>query len=191
MLTADIRRTAPKFDLSRFTFADARTAPLWALLRIYVGYEWLTAGLHKATDPNGVWIGEKAGAAVGGFLKGALAKTTGEHPDVQGWYASFIQNFALPNAQLFSYMVTFGEIAVGIALILGLFTGLAAFFGGLMNLNFMLAGAVSTNPVLFVLATWLVLAWRVSGYLGLDYFILPRLGLKGPNAKPRKPLQTA
>ncbi|PYE48398.1 DoxX family protein [Deinococcus yavapaiensis] len=185
MLTADVRRTTPKFDLSRFTFANARTAPLWALLRVYVGYEWLTAGLHKASDPNGVWIGAKAGVAVGGFLKGALAKTAGDHPDVQGWYASFIQNFALPNATLFSYLVTFGEIAVGLALILGLFTAVAAFFGGFMNVAYLLAGTVSTNPVLFVLATWLVLAWRVAGYLGLDYFVLPRLGFKTPSARPK------
>ena len=25
-------------------------------------------------------------------------------------------------------------------------------------------------------ATWLVLAWRIAGYYGLDYFVLPRLG---------------
>lgn len=100
------------------------------------------------------------------------------------WYAWFIQNVALPNASLFSHLVAFGEVAVGIALILGLFTGIAAFFGGLMNANFLLAGTVSSNPVLFILATWLVLGWRVAGWLGLDRWVLPRLGVTTASAPP-------
>ena len=73
--------------------------------------------------------------------------------------------------------MTAGEIAVGIGLILGLFTGIAAFFGGLMNANYLFAGTVSINPLLFVLSTWLVLAWRVAGYYGLDRWGLPALGV--------------
>lgn len=153
---------------------DARLAPLWALLRVYVGWEWLGAGWGKLTNPGGAWVGEHAGAAVTGFLKGALAKTGGEHPDVQAWYAWFVQHVALPNATAFSYLVAFGEVAIGLALILGLFTGVAAFFGGFLNANFLLAGAVSTNPVLFILATWLVLEHRAAGRLGADGLIVPR-----------------
>ncbi|GBF06988.1 TQO small subunit DoxD [Deinococcus aerius] len=161
--------------VSRFLFADTRLAPLWTLLRIYVGWQWLEAGWHKVTDP--AWVGGQAGTAVTGFLRGALAKTGGERPSVSGWYGWFIENVALPNATLFSYLVTFGELAVGTALILGLLTGIAAFFGGLMNANFLLAGTLSSNPLLFILATWLVLAWRVAGWWGLDRWVLPRLGV--------------
>ena len=94
----------------------------------------------------------------------------------QAWYAVFLKSVVLPNAQLWSYLVTFGEILVGIALILGLFTGIAAFFGSIMNLNYLLAGTVSTNPVLFVIATLLVLAWKIAGWWGLDRWVLPALG---------------
>jgi thiosulfate dehydrogenase [quinone] large subunit len=169
----------PEPNISKFLFADTRLAPLWTLVRLYVGYEWLIAGWGKLTNPAGVWVGEKAGTAVTGFLNGALTKTDGAHPDVQGYFAWFIQNIALPNATLFSYLVTFGEIAVGIALIMGLFTGIAAFFGGFMNASYLLAGTVSTNPMLFILATLLVLAWRTAGYWGLDYWVLPRVGVPG------------
>ena len=62
------------------------------------------------------------------------------------------------------------------ALILGLFTGIAAAAGGFLNWNFMMAGAASTNPLLFVLAMLLVLGWKVAGYIGLDYYLLPMLG---------------
>jgi thiosulfate dehydrogenase (quinone) large subunit len=163
--------------LSRLLFADPRLAPLWTLLRLYVGYEWLMAGWGKVTHPAGVWVGDKAGAAVSGFLTGALAKTDGAHPDVQGWYAWFLQHVALPNAAAFSYLVAYGEVLVGAALILGLFTGLAAFFGGVMNASYLLAGTVSTNPLLFILATWLVLGWRVAGWWGLDRWVLARFGV--------------
>lgn len=166
----------PEPPLSRFLFADTRLAPLWAILRLYVGYQWLHAGWGKLTNPAGVWVGAKAGTAVTGFVHGALAKAGGEHPDVTGWYATFLREVALPHAAAFSYMVTLGEILVGVALILGLLTGLAAFFGGFMNASYLLAGTVSVNPVLFILETWLVLAWRVAGWWGLDRWILPKLG---------------
>ncbi|WP_309572796.1 DoxX family protein [Deinococcus sp.] len=174
-------------SLSRLLFSDPRLAPIWALIRIYVGYEWLMAGWGKVTNPAGVWVGEKAGTAVSGFLNGALAKTDGAHPDVQGWYAWFLQHVALPNAATFSYLVAYGEVLVGVALILGLFTGIAAFFGGVMNASYLLAGTVSTNPLLFILATWLVLGWRVAGWWGLDRWVLARFGV---TARPALPTAT-
>ncbi|WP_428194496.1 DoxX family protein [Deinococcus saxicola] len=162
---------------SRLLFADPRLAPLWLILRLYVGYEWLSAGWGKITHPAGVWVGEKAGVAVTGFLNGALGKTGGDHPDVQGWYGWFLQHVALPNAAAFSYLVAYAEVLVGVALIVGLFTGVAAFFGGVMNASYLLAGTVSTNPLLFILATWLVLGWRVAGWWGLDRWVLVRFGV--------------
>lgn len=164
----------PEPAISKFFFSSTRLAWVWAALRVYVGYEWLMAGWGKLANPT--WIGDKAGVAVQGFLNGALAKTAGAHPDVTGWYASFIQNVALPNAETFSYLVVYGEIIVGAALILGLFTGIAAFFGTFMNFNFLLAGAVSINPVLLFIQLFLILAWRVAGFVGLDRYILPLLG---------------
>jgi thiosulfate dehydrogenase (quinone) large subunit len=167
-----IQMTDP--PVAKFLFSDVRMSWLWLILRLYVGYEWLIAGWGKVTSP--VWFGDKAGVALTGFLNGALAKTAGDHPDVQGWYAGFLQSLVLPNAALWSRFVAIGEILVGVALILGLFTGLAAFFGGFMNVNYLMAGTVSTNPLLFVIATWLVLAWKTAGWLGLDRWVLPRLG---------------
>lgn len=85
----------------------------------------------------------------------------------------------IPNAALFSYLVVFGEIAVGLALILGLFTGIAAFFGAFMNASFIFAGTAGANPLMFILAILLVMAWRVAGYWGLDRWALPAIGVPG------------
>lgn len=158
----------------RFLLADTRSAPIWLVLRIWLGWQWLTAGLGKIGQP--AWTGANAGAAVRGFLAGALARTEGSIPDVQPWYAFFLREVALPNARYFAYLVAYGEFLVGTALILGLFTGIAAFVGSFINMSFLLAGTVSSNPILFTVATWLVLAWRVAGWYGLDRWALPAVG---------------
>lgn len=164
----------PEPKLSKILFADTRLGWLWAILRIYVGYEWLSAGWGKFN--NSAWIGEEAGTAVQGFFAGAIAKTGGAHPAVSAWYGAFLENFAMNHTVLFSYLVTFGEIAIGAGLILGAFTGIAAFFGAFMNLNFLFAGTTSTNPLLLLIQLFLILAWRNAGWLGLDRWLLPWLG---------------
>ena len=83
----------PEPKAIKFLFTDTRASWFWLLLRLYLGYEWLMAGWAKFTDENGVWVGAKAGTAVTGFLNRALQKTTGEHPDVSGWYAWFMSRF--------------------------------------------------------------------------------------------------
>lgn len=158
-------------SLSHFLYSSRKSALLWLVVRLYIGYEWVTAGWDKIHNP--AWVGDSAGAAITGFVNNALTKTAGAHPDVQGWYASFLQNAVLPNPALWSNLVAFGEVLVGVAIIVGIFVGIATFFGAFMNLNFMLAGTVSINPIMFVLSVFLILAWRVAGYWGLDRFALP------------------
>lgn len=160
--------------IAKSLFGDVRWAWLWLTLRLYLGWQWLQAGWGKLHNP--AWTGAKAGSAISGFVTNALTKASGEHPDVQGWYAWFLQHVVLNHSVFWSYLVSWGETLVGIALILGIFTGIAAFFGSFMNLSYLLAGTVSVNPVLFVIATWLVLAWKTAGWWGLDRWILPALG---------------
>ncbi len=72
--------------------------------------------------------------------------------------------------------IAVSETLIGIALILGLFTGIAAFFGSFLNVNFMLAGNAATNPILFILAIVLMLGWKTAGWIGLDHWVLPIVG---------------
>ncbi len=159
------------------------TGMLWLVLRLWLGYEWLTAGIEKAFgEGNAVWVGPKAGTAVAGFLQGAIAKSplapgfdaANGHPAVQQWYATLAQNVFLPNATAFSYLVVVGEILVGIALIVGLFTHFAALMGVIMNLSYLFAGTTSTNPQMLVVGMVILLAGGVAvGYYGLDFFARP------------------
>ncbi|HET8581443.1 MAG TPA: DoxX family protein [Candidatus Paceibacterota bacterium] len=165
--------TITEWPVTHFFTADRHSAIIWLAIRLYVGWQWLSAGIEKLSNP--AWVGADAGSALAGFIQGTLGKTGGAHPDVQLWYASFLREAVLPNVHTWSYAVVAGECLVGAALICGFLVGLSAFFGGFMNLNFMLAGSVSTNPILFTLAILLMLSWRVAGWLGADRVILPLL----------------
>jgi thiosulfate dehydrogenase [quinone] large subunit len=158
---------------SHFFTADTRSAVLWLVVRVYLGWQWLEAGWGKFNNP--AWFGADAGPAILGFAQGALTKTGGAHPDVQWWYANFLQHTLIAHPYFWSHLIVVGEIAVGVGLIIGCLTGIAAFSGMVMNLNFMLAGTVSVNPIWFMFSIGLVLAWRVAGYWGADRYVLPLL----------------
>lgn len=161
---------------TRFLFGNPRAGLFWLPIRLFVGFAWLEAGWHKFNDP--AWVGADAGTAILGYWQNAVAvPEEGRPPITYEWYRAFIQ-FLIDNGaeSWMTYVITFGEMAVGIGLLLGLLTGFAAFFGALMNMSFLLAGSASTNPVMFTLAVGLMLAWKVAGYYGLDRYLLPLLG---------------
>jgi thiosulfate dehydrogenase [quinone] large subunit len=170
--------------IARFLFQSTGVMPwIWLVVRLYVGYDFLTAGIHKLTTP--AWV-DGSGAGILGFWKGALGTTPAGAPVITfDWYRTFIQLLVDTNsAGWFSYIIVLGELAVGIGLILGAFTGLAAAGGLLMNLAFMLAGTTSTNPLLAIMGVGLILAWKNAGYIGLDRWLLPLLGTPWPQKQP-------
>ncbi len=149
---------------------SSRAGWIWLLPRLWLGYQWIDASSHKLGSP--AWM--QTGEALKGFWVGALTSKT---PLAFDWYRAFLQG--LVDAQAYTWfakLVAIGELAIGIALLVGAFTGIAAFFGGFMNWNFMMAGSASVNPMLFVVSVGLILAWKVAGYIGADYFLLRWLG---------------
>jgi thiosulfate dehydrogenase [quinone] large subunit len=112
----------------------------------------------------------------------------GRPPISFDWYRSFLQGMIDAGSYTwFAKLIAVGEVLVGVALIVGAFVGIAAFFAAMMNWNFIMAGSASTNGLLLVGALFLVLAWKIAGYYGADYFLLPRLGTpwkRDPNPKP-------
>jgi thiosulfate dehydrogenase [quinone] large subunit len=155
-------------------FADRRAGLLWLLPRLWLGYTWLDASLHKISDPKWTQTGE---AILGFWTRAVAIPETGRPPISFDWYRGFIQMLIDSNAQTwFGPLVAYGEMFIGLALILGAFTGIAAFFGAFMNWNFIMAGTASTNPMLLAVAIFLVLAWKVAGYVGADFFLLKWLG---------------
>jgi len=167
---------------SRFLFGNSRAGLLWLPIRLFVGFSFLEAGLHKLF-PVGKAVGAgwlDGGASLLGYWTNAVAipEAPAKAAITFEWYRDFLNILIANGAQTwFGYLIVFGEIAIGAGLILGILTGIAAFFGVTMNMSFLLAGSASTNPVLFALGIGLILAWRVAGYYGFDRFLLPRLGV--------------
>ena len=161
---------------------------VWLIVRCWLGYTWLMAGWGKAFgDRAPAWVGERAGAGVTGFLNGALAKSTGERPLVPPWYADFVREIALPHATVFSYLVAYGEVLVGLALLVGLFIRFAALMGVAMNLAYLFAGTIGPNPQMLVAGAALGFAGAAAGTYGLDHYLLPalRAGWGRAGARPR------
>ena len=142
-------------------------AGILTFLRVYIGWQWLTAGWGKIT-------GEPFDAS--GYLNGVVANES-----VQATYPTyhaFIENFALPNAGIFSFMVAWGEFLVGLGLILGILTTAAAFFAIMMNFAFMFAGTISSNPWLVLLTVFILAAGHNAGKFGGDYYVVPYIRSK-------------
>jgi thiosulfate dehydrogenase [quinone] large subunit len=150
-------------------------AVLWMPIRFFVGHEWIAAGEHKLRDST--WM--DGGAALQGYWERAVAiPEAPARPAITfDWFRDFLQ-YMLDNEWYtwFAKAVAIGEFLIGLGLLVGALVGIAAFFGTLLNFSFLLAGTTSTNPVLFGLGVFLVLGWKVAGWIGLDRFLLPLLG---------------
>ncbi|SEN95774.1 thiosulfate dehydrogenase [quinone] large subunit [Mesobacillus persicus] len=142
-------------------------AGILTVIRLYLGYAWMTAGWGKLTG----------GFDASGYLNNAVANpVTG--PDgnaVYGWYVTFLESFAIPNIGLFNFIVPLGEFLVGVGLLLGCLTTAAMFFGLVMNFSFFLAGTVSHNPTDIFLGGIILFAGYNAGRYGLDRWVVPFL----------------
>jgi thiosulfate dehydrogenase [quinone] large subunit len=157
----------------RILFSSPRYAWLWVALRGWLGYQWIEAASHKIGDA--AWV--QSGIAIRAFWEKAVGFSgMGKPPASLDWYRHFLQWLLNVHAEtLMGKVIAYGELTVGIALVLGALVGLAAFFGAFMNWNYLMAGSVSTNPLLIVAAVLLIVAWKVGGYFGVDRYLLLRL----------------
>ncbi|WP_394237621.1 DoxX family protein [Niallia oryzisoli] len=135
------------------------SAIILLLFRLYVGYTFLSHGWQKVSA---------GGFDASGFLQGAI-----KNPGVEGWWASFLEGVALPNIDLFNLLVPWGEVLVGLGLILGCLTTAAAFFGVVMNFSFLFSGVANPNSLMALIIVFILVAGANAGKYGLDRWVLP------------------
>lgn len=142
-------------------------------LRVYLGVVFLVAAWPKLT-------------AEGGFrprLEGFLQNFALEN--AHDFYRLFLEQIVLPNAGLFTPLIVFGELFVGLALVAGFVTRLAAGIAIFFLLNYMLAKGMwfwtpaSNDAAMFFIALVLMLgaAGRCWGVDQLLHGRYPTAGL--------------
>jgi thiosulfate dehydrogenase (quinone) large subunit len=96
-------------------------------VRVLIGAVWLNGAVEKLLNPD---FPQQFAASLnaGGFVSQAPP-----------WFQSFMQSTVVPNAELFAQIQRFGELALGLALILGLLTNPAALGSIVLSLTILLS----------------------------------------------------
>lgn len=136
-------------------------------MRLFGGWVLLSAGVTKL---SGGWLGgPQLAATVAGWLRDGKP---------YGFYAPFLRGLVLPHAHAFAYLISFGELFAGAALLAGLFSRAAAAVGLLLVGNFMLArgDGLGTNPTAPIVVMMLTMMLTGPGRtLGLDAALRGRI----------------
>ena len=138
------------------------------ILRVYIGSYLLYQGIRKYLRdfPHSGWIERQIGKL-------------GE-VELFSWYKDFLTNVVSSNQELFGYLVMYGEILVGICLIIGLLTRFSAGLGIFMLANYMLgpgwARGASTyaQTQTFFIAMVVLFLTNPGRTLGVDGFLFKR-----------------
>ena len=138
-------------------------AVAWTAVRVWLGIMWMQAGWAKVWGAENPGFLHNHGAGVAGFAAhGAPAYS---------WWGSFLHSFVVPNAGFIGLLVAFGELAIGIALVLGLFTRTAALASLVLLFTYVMSGTASVCAFYALCALLILATWRVSSWIGVDGFI--------------------
>ena len=132
----------------------------WLAMRIWLGVMWIQAGSAKLWGAENPAFLHNNGAGVAGFAAhGAPAYS---------WWGSFLHSFVVPNSGWIAILVAVTEFAIGVALVLGLFTRLAALGSLALLFTYVMSGTASVCAFYALFAIVILAMWRTSSWIGLD-----------------------
>jgi len=135
-------------------------APIWTAMRIWLGIMWIQAGDAKLWGAENPAFMHNGGAGVAGFATHGTSAYT--------WWHHFLTGFVVPNAGWIGVLVAVAEFAIGIGLVLGLFTRLAALGSLALLFTYVMSGTASVCAFYALFAIVILATWRTSGWLGAD-----------------------
>jgi thiosulfate dehydrogenase (quinone) large subunit len=156
-----------------------------AALRIFVGIEWLANGLAKLTGQGSVDLGVVSfGLIDRGVARGLLENYTGPQSNAAPFLKSFYADVVLANWGFFQWLLTAAELSVGLWLVLGIASRLAA-LGGLALIGPLWIMTIDNHRYLFEypldVIPLLILAIVPAGRVwGQDGRLAARLGDRWP-----------
>lgn len=158
----------------RRLLSDTRLAGIWTVVRLYAGWQWLEAGRGKLSAPG--WM--DGGETLRSYWQQLVTLPAGSDPALaSGRYRDVIQSLLDHHAYgTLAPVIAVAQTLVGVALILGALTALAACAGVLMSFSLLLPGAASVNPAVLIISLGLILGWKTAGWIGFDRWLLPMLG---------------
>jgi len=166
-------------------FANS-TPNFWLVpLRLFIGYHWLVEGITKVQDgwlePGNIFIIQ---TATDSGATEAAAEYASEPllEAVPGFYQWILDTLIAPVAFPMQAMVVVMEIAIGLALIAGLFTFLVSIVSVVLTFNFILS-AMAGPEILWYTFGSIALLSGAGRVFGLDYYVMPWLKKKWKNTK--------
>ncbi|MCD8899578.1 DoxX family protein [Staphylococcus gallinarum] len=126
------------------------------MIRLGSGFYMLFQGYEKLT---------------GGFAIDGLVPVIKENQDSPEWFKIFFDVIIANHLELFKWIVQLGEIAIGLGLILGVFSFTASFFGVFIMLNYILADMIFTYPIQLFFFIILLINKKTLKAISLKQFI--------------------
>ncbi|MEU5364745.1 DoxX family protein [Streptomyces sp. NPDC005925] len=130
-------------------------------LRIFLGVTFIYAGLDKLTD--NAFMKDSGAGSIGELMHGVRDSSA----------VPALVDLALKNPPAFGYAIAFGELAVGIGILVGLLARLAALGGALISLSLWLTVSWASDPYYYgndlaYLMAWIPLVLAGAPYLSID-----------------------
>jgi thiosulfate dehydrogenase (quinone) large subunit len=132
----------------------------WTAMRVWLGIMWIQAGAAKLWGAENPGFLHNNGAAVAGFAAHGVPAYT--------WWGSFLHNFVVPNSGSIAILVAVAEFAIGVALVAGLFTRVAAVASLALLFTYVMSGTASVCAFYALFAIVILTMWRTSSWLGID-----------------------
>ena len=138
-----------------------------AIVRIFIGYHYISVS----------W-GKVSGTFLSGETLPRMLANVADDPFL--WHQGFLLGVVIPHSVFFSYLVAFGELAIGISLLLGCLVRVSSLFAAFHNLNIYLAigiprgGAVLGLNRLFIVCLLIFALAGAGRALGLDGILKKR-----------------
>jgi thiosulfate dehydrogenase [quinone] large subunit len=138
-------------------------AVVWLAMRVWLGIMWIQAGWAKLFGAENPFFLHNNGAGVAGFAAHGVPAYT--------WWGSFLHSFVVPNAGWIGVLIAVAEFTIGVALVAGLFTRIAALGSLALLFTYVMSGTASVCAWYALFAIVILTMWRTSSWIGIDGLI--------------------